>query len=417
MTTRALTITIRQPTQVSTRVRVDNILETEGHLPGAAVRGALAAAWIARNGSPTGSAARSRFEQLFEGGVRFAPAYHASPPVSLAVRGHKYGGGDDCDPFEIDEAKATAPLTASSCPHCGQAFVELKGLRSQDRPPIGRHTSVAISDANTAKDGQLFSRDSLKANITLTGSLTGSLDLLEELAGLGTIVLGGRRTSHGLAGIALGESDVPAPKPQRIGRNLIFRFASPAIFVDDTGRPSLLPNEAELSEQLGTPCRIDRAWARWDEVGGWHAASGLPKSMESVAAAGSTYAITPSGKIDDQALAALSERGLGLRRHEGFGHFGRPTQLSLSPAGVRRFEAEVSKLVDNLSKVRGDAEVLAALRRFASGQESAKQDALTAAAPLDHSLRLASAQVKRATDAKVCLAVLSTALERMGDPS
>ena len=64
-------------------------------------------------------------------------------------------------------------------------------------------------------------------------------------------------------------------------------------------------------------------------------ASGLPKHTELAVCAGSTFAISPGGhgSFDRDKVISLLGRGLGLRRHEGFGHlrqspFAVKTQLS-----------------------------------------------------------------------------------------
>lgn len=53
--------------------------------------------------------------------------------------------------------------------------------------------------------------------------------------------------------------------------------------------------------------------------GGWHAVSGLPKPEERAVAAGSTYAALTKGSLSEDAARRLLLRGVGLRRHEGFG--------------------------------------------------------------------------------------------------
>ena len=87
------------------------------------------------------------------------------------------------------------------------------------------------------------------------------------------------------------------------------------------GRPPLgfdLPVE-EVAELLGGPVRIERRWVRTEVVGGWHAASGLPKPADAALVAGSVFVLRPSGAVDAATLAGLVSNGLGLRRVEGFG--------------------------------------------------------------------------------------------------
>lgn len=73
--------------------------------------------------------------------------------------------------------------------------------------------------------------------------------------------------------------------------------------------------------------RVVKSWARWEQAGGWHAASGLPKPQELTVTAGSPFLIHPERTVDDSALQRLGARGLGLRRHEGFGDLAPPPRL------------------------------------------------------------------------------------------
>lgn len=419
MITRQLTVTLQQPTQLSTRARADTILATEGFVPGAVLRGALASAWITLNGAPESGSNRAGFIALFEGAVRFAPAYLGEPPISLAVRKHKYSPREDCDPLEIDMA-VTSGRAPTSCRTCEGQLEDAKGLRGKDTAAAGRHTSVPIGEKGIAQDGQLFSRDSMRAGLVLQSTLTGPAAAIEELAGLGTIWLGGRRTSHGMATLRLGDVTTP-PLPERTAGGVILRLASPAVFVDDYGRPSLTPNAADLSDQLGVQCRIVRSWTRWHDVGGWHAASGLPKPTELAASAGSTYVLEPcpgAGSITDEALERLGREGVGLRRHEGFGHLAGPPRLALSAEAIREREGKVARLVENLRHVAAHPEVLAALRGYATEPPTVDREAVVNLAErYDDSLKLVSAQVRRATDRALGMPLLRAALSRMGDMS
>lgn len=218
--------------------------------------------------------------------------------------------------------------------------------------------------------------------------------------------------------MGFGKAATP-PVPQRIGTGVILRLASPAVFVDDNGRPTLTPNAADVSAQLGVPCRIVRNWTRWHDVGGWHTASGLPKSTELAAAAGSTYLVEPcdrSEKFSDDALLHLGSDGVGLRRHEGFGHLTGPPHLTLSTRRRREVDDQVNKLIANLAHVRAHPEVLEALRGYAADPPTAEREAvLAAAARWDDSLKLVSSQARRAMDTPMPL--LQTALGRMGGGS
>ena len=346
-----LTVTLRQPTQVSTSVRSDGVLDTEDHIPGWVVRGAFAAAWIRQFGEPTRSTKRGLFQRLFEGEVRFGPLFIGAPPPPLSAHEHKYQVTPNCRASHVDAALLDLTTVLRECQDCQQTWEPMRPRSST--VPIHTRTSVVIDrDTDVAAKGLLFSRrrlparsrvsadgdrESTVAPVTLRGHLTSDdSTLLSELANLSGLRIGGRRTTHGAVSVALdsaADSDTggggdPAALP--LVRNdgvIIVRLISPAVFVDGEGRPSPQPSNEELSSALGVDAKVLRSWKRWGSVGGWHAASGLPKPTETVVTGGSTYAVWCSSVPTPAAVKSLVRRGLGLRRHEGFGHIGGPFQL------------------------------------------------------------------------------------------
>lgn len=341
-----LVLTLRQPAQLGSRARRDNVLGTMEYIPGSVVRGALAAAWLARNGvSKPGTPEREEFLKLFEGGVRYGALLRDSTEfMSLAVAGHKYEPRETCEVIDYDRARGETP--PPYCEQCGSPIEQRKGLTG-DREPLNRRTSVAIGPGGTARPGDLFTRETLSAGTAFRGTVTASDDtLLKILGDLGPVRVGGRRTTHGLADIAITPGASPPVPERRPDGTVIIRLRSPGIFVDDHGRPADRPSESELRQALGgTGARVTRAWTRWEQAGGWHAASGLPKPQELTVAAGSTYTLSTERTLGDSDLSALSERGLGLRRHEGFG--------DLAPAPVLRpGAAERRRAADNSNKRR-----------------------------------------------------------------
>lgn len=322
-----LVLTLRQPAQLGNRARRDNVLATMEYVPGSVVRGALAAAWLARNGvAKRGTPEREEFLKLFEGGVRYGALLREGTEfISLAVAGHKYEKRDDCEVIDYDRARGEKP--PPYCDQCGSPIEQRKGLKG-DRESVGRRTSVAIGPGGTARPGELFTRETLNAGEIFRGTVTAADDaLLTILGDLGPVRIGGRRTTHGLAGIAITSGGAPPLPELRPDGTIVVRLRSPGIFTDDHGRPSRDPSPAELTKALGVPARVVKRWTRWEQAGGWHVASGLPKPQELTVAAGSTYVIYTERMVSDSALAAFSSRGLGLRRHEGFGDLAPPPAL------------------------------------------------------------------------------------------
>ena len=380
----ALELGLQSPAHLGERARSTSVRTTLTHVPGAVVRGALAAAWITRHGTPTEQpgAVRDSFVALFEGGVRYGPCYavvdgRPAVPQSLAVLAHKYPPADPtgCVQSVWDEAPwgERAPVT---CPDCGSP-VEYDP-RVGD-PQVYRHTSVALGPDRTAVEGKLVTRELLRPTVLRGAVWAQDPGLLEALGELTNISIGGRRTTRGRATVQVNrEAGYPVPQvldPYRI----VLRLASPGVFVDDLGRPARDPSAAELEEVLGTTVRVARRWTRWTTVGGWHAASGLPKPEETAVTAGSTYVLELGDQARPEALADLGRRGVGLRRHEGFGDLapapvlppGRAELASdaraaialkgVKPALVPRFSALLWALV------HGDASGVAVLEEAITG--------------------------------------------------
>jgi CRISPR-associated protein Csx10 len=352
-----LTLTLRQPAQLGDRARKDYVLSTMEHIPGSVVRGALAARWLAEHGTAKpGSPEREEFLALFEGGVRYGALLRPGTEfMSLAVAGHKYDPRPDCETIDYDRAAGGEPPLY--CPDCDSPVEQRRGLTSArpgDRPATRRRTSVAIGAGGVARRGALFTRETLDPGQIFSGTVTAKDDtLLKILAGLGPVRIGGRRTTHGLADLAItnstGASGTKTPGPERrTDGDLVLRLRSPGIFTDAQGRPSRDPSPEELSEVLGVPARVVRRWTRWEQAGGWHAASGLPKPQELTVAAGSTYIIHPERNVDDTVLDALSRRGVGLRRHEGFGDLAPPPALRQGRAAVQAEAARRRKRDDDV---------------------------------------------------------------------
>jgi CRISPR-associated protein Csx10 len=347
-----LVLTLRQPAQVGDRARSDFVLGTQDYLPGTVVRGAFAAAWIVVHGEPVPSLPlRAQFLRLFEGGVRYGPLFCGAQFKALSVLGHKYQPGDRCAVAEYD--RALQDNSPERCPDCGSPLEQAKGL-DDDSVRVRRRTSVAITPSGVARRGQIVTRDTLEAGQLFRGTLVASSpDLLDALSRISPVRVGGRRTTHGMAEAAIGRGSEPPTAQRRADGLLVLRLRSPGIFVDDQGRPSRDPAASELADVLGSPSRVLRRWSRWQSVGGWHVASGLPKPVELAAAPGSTYLIETERAVTDDALAVLGRRGLGLRRHEGFGDLAPPP--ALRPGKLAR-DAEARRrknLLDAVAPLRG----------------------------------------------------------------
>lgn len=383
-----LVLTLRQHAQLGVKSRQDNVLGTMEHIPGSSVRGALAAVWLVRNGiSRPDTPKREEFLRLFEGGVRYGALLRPGTEfMSLAVFGHKYAPGPGCRTVDYDRALGQEPPT--ECGQCGSPIEQRKGLHGKRKAPV-RRTSVAMGDDGTATDGALFTRETLAPGQEFRGTVTGPGDALAVLADLKQVRVGGRRTTHGLADVTIRPGGGPPLPEVREDGLLVVRLRSPGIFTDDYGRPSRDPSAAELTEALGgNQAQVRDRWTRWEQAGGWHVASGLPKPQELAVAAGSTYLVHTERVPADSELAAFSARGLGLRRHEGFGDLAPPPvlregadsretanrhqqALKIKAAPLNRLLASRAGAVVRqkmAAHANGDATAAPILRRAAAGQ-------------------------------------------------
>ncbi len=157
-----LVLTLRQPAQIGDQAREDFVLSTMEHVPGSVVRGAFAAAWLARHGvSAPGTPERAEFLRLFEGEVRFGPLLRPGTEfLPLSVVTHKYPAEETC--AEVEHDRALIPEAPLRCPDCGSPLDQVKALQG-DRPPVRRRTSVSIGESGVARRGVLFTRETLEA--------------------------------------------------------------------------------------------------------------------------------------------------------------------------------------------------------------------------------------------------------------
>ena len=326
-----VTVTARQRLALGVGSEVSYFTDTHRYAPGSVLRGALAATWIAENGPPTTATDAATFRELFDGPIRYGPLFVTGTvvvPVSARLckyPQHKKG----CQYQAVDAAFETG----TRCPACSGPLESGKGqvILPAD-VSLERITRTSISkETGKAAEGELYAHGALPAGTTLTGYIYGRAPWLENPRRLR---LGGRRTVGGAAdyqaaplppaaaeqlpaewpGLALAAADGPPASPGD-GSRLIIRLASPAVFVDQAGRPSLEPGPAL---DLGG-ATVERRWARPVTWSGWHAASRLPKPDEICAVAGSTYEISGPDAVLRDLAERLPWEGIGLRRNEGFG--------------------------------------------------------------------------------------------------
>lgn len=362
-----VTVTARQALAIGQRPTADAPVHSHLHIPGSVLRGALAATWITQYGEPdpvrpgrgnVPAARKPEFIGVFERGVRFGPLFMTgSVIVPLSVVQCKYAPERDCRDMLFDEAFAPVP---KRCPVCDGPLVQGRG----DVGFFGRgdvqteKTRLALSDGETAQEGLLFTRRALRPRdgegrrLAFSGQIIvpGGAGDTEWLHGPHRIYVGGRRSTGGAADYQANPiaspgtgspfsdpasiADAPSSADSADGDRLVIRLLSPAILVDRAGRPSDRPDLGLVAELLGVPVRPStRAWTRMTTVGGWHAASNLPKSDELAVSAGSVFELSLAETPSAEGITRLLRHGLGLRRGEGYGWIeAGPWQSPAAPA-------------------------------------------------------------------------------------
>lgn len=318
------------------------------HVPGVALRGALAALWIGRFGLPHGTLA-GPFRSLFEVELRPGPLISAGGYLQpLSVSSCKYPADEaHREASRRDEAFAARPAGADVCGVGGCTGPVLRGR--------GEVTFVAGSDPveslmhvthdrDIAADGGLHARRYLRPGTEFTGQLVGPTGdaFLAEFGKPTEVWLGARRTVAGRAELTLTPTttaSAPSPRPPSppspspppspstppdipAGTDIVLRLVSSAIFTDDYGRPAADVPVDDLATALGVSpgaVTVAQRWLRETVVGGWHVATGLPKPADRATVAGSTWVLRVNEAVPYARLAQLSLDGLGLRRAEGFG--------------------------------------------------------------------------------------------------
>lgn len=309
--------------------------ETLPYVPGSTLRGALATAWIRQNGIPDSmNPLREEFIGLFERDVRYGPLFQEGTAVTpLSAVWCKYPSTSVCAAWSTDAA-VDGDVTA--CPHCGKGIDTGKGEVADVR--VRRILRTRLDEQGRALDANLFARHELEPGLTYRGQVTGHHPWLAEPR---EIWLGGRTSTCGLADIHVADvkDELDAreiPVSPRLDGALVVRFASPAVIVDDAGRASHNPAR-EILRVLGMPPATllsCRCWTRPVRVGGWHAASGLPKPVELAMAMGSVAVLHLDQEPSQEQLRRLADSGIGLRKVEGFG------AVDVNPAPWRRAAAE-----------------------------------------------------------------------------
>ena len=369
------TLTLTSPLLLRTPGGDPNSARTLHYIPGAAIRGAVAAG--------TGGD-QSRLDRYVLGAdpaaqVRCLNAYpvlngQRSLPVPMSLRGPKpppdgddwvhhdllaHAGrphlGDLADP-DLDEDRLSWPAQQLGRP-LGE-FVHPGATRSAVTPAVSvrlhhqrdRTAGRPYTRTDGTARGAVFAYESLDAGqqfggvlLLRAGSEPDLTTLEEELHGLlGDQVRLGRSRSAGYGGAATvsweqpREREVPAGPPAAAipaGQPFTVQLTAPYLGrCPSTGQPDPGQLQQELEDRL-PGAKVRRVCWGFTEAGGYNRAWGLPLPSPRAVAAGSVLLLDTETDVFATAVRTLLDDGLGERRLDGYG---RCALLTAPPTGVVR---------------------------------------------------------------------------------
>ncbi|MEE8389975.1 MAG: RAMP superfamily CRISPR-associated protein [Anaerolineae bacterium] len=350
---------------------------TQRHIPGSALRGALAEVFINQYGLKPGP--ESEFNQLFEGAeaIRFEPAYPATAlewgyPFPLTARQCKaHGGFPKLDTpqaerecyhgafdvlvsqvvFEEQLVSGSVPFIEKPlCPHCWKNVEPAQGVYTWDEeeghPGVAsdvclvRHTHTAINRARSvAEDGMLFTIETMEPGTLLRGQVWVEPDQVERVRkALSTIKHLGRGVTRGRGRVMVD------PLPQESNGSILARIealnkliqkeralyarlagdAAPppdgVYFTLDLLSPAVFGNGVVATlkpEDLNLSFEVNlvRRFVASEVVGGWWNAARLLHPTALAVEAGSVFLYQAPSDVDLQGLS----RELETLRAEGVG--------------------------------------------------------------------------------------------------
>ena len=387
-----------------------NIVKSDGYVPGSAVWGALAAAYIRQELQGNGDTAHTdpNFRQWFlQEGLRCLNAYPVilkrskefarTLPMPLSFR-HAKGEEKDIIAFydfafaqdEEDEEVRAAKERA------GSKFYVLDGstvVPYSSRTRWMYHTTRKNRKQGRAdaESGAVFVYEALDGGQIFEGCILGSSDVLTQVADLlqkdNDIWLGRSKATQYGGG---GKLNIVDTKPQPYSREIEAAACDTTQIVvtltshllartDATGYVSAQFPTDELARALNpdTPPQLDllRSFARRETVGGYVAKWGLPRPQWSAFSAGSVFVFEANATISADAITQAEAYGIGLRVGEGYGRFvinahGRKATLTRTDPDKTKLElgsisSEFTRIITHIAqddirqKVRADAQRVA----------------------------------------------------------
>ncbi|MEZ5095525.1 MAG: hypothetical protein R2731_05100 [Nocardioides sp.] len=328
MTTYAYQVTPLARVSAGRRAGLYNFRHAHRVIPGTVVRGALGGAMI---DDPGGfGATRSDAISAFHGALPGLAVSQAVPAgaglLHQSLVSCKYQDDGCPEPGWRDLAVLTAdgvrPEDWHACAADPQVPSEARYSEGRGWVVDARSTVTATRAAlcgGVPIDGKLFSRQHLRRQTVLTGTIRidDEVDpsVRDWLLGPREISLGGNRSVLGRCRWEVQPQPRPAPTPHLLadGRAVLV-LRSPAILIDAMGAAAFDLGD-HLTRQPGAG-GVVRVWSRLETLPTWNGVAGVPRQVDLAISAGSVALLDDDWT--DSALARLLD-GIGVRRQEGYG--------------------------------------------------------------------------------------------------
>jgi CRISPR-associated protein Csx10 len=366
--------TLLSALRLSLRRATGNDVDTLMYIPGATLRGAMAAAYLESGQVDEGFRALFLNEQTTYGGLRLdgADVWPLSARVCKLY--------EDEHPMQdrlLEAAAGKAHSRDCSEAGCSAKLDVPKGFARLQRPPgetlarfvwkRPKQSRIAHSAIHPqllrAASGQLFSARSLDEGQVFKGRVSageGAAAHLEALIGKGRRLRLGRSKTRGMGAVSLRlaarnefaselEEEI-RPRMERMqkaaaekggrlsGKSVVtVTLQTPASILDDFLMTPAWLDPADVSLDKAAGWELAAWFCETTSISGWHAAARVPRAEVPAIQAGSCFAFVKAGEADVEGLtkwaARLELEGVGERRSEGFGEVVVCHQMHFAPAG------------------------------------------------------------------------------------
>jgi CRISPR-associated protein Csx10 len=316
------------------------------HIPGSAVRGALAARWLAAHPDDDMAVDAEGRAWFLDGTVCHLNAYPDYVGERTLPMPHSWFTDKDLadDPSAAIYDLALAPdpkLGALKAPSGGpfcrlsqevpeEAWLPVKYWAKLVKPMRYDQVHIALEDVNKRGEGNLIFRyEALAAGQLFAGAIVApnetDLAPLKVLLESGDLLLGSAHLAgYGRAAVETCNIVEEAWQEYPSGgkaqsAQVVVTLLSDVIVRGEDGQVGWDASQA-LALALSCPAGAvpEAAFGRTVLVGGYNRRWSLPLPQEWALAAGSVF-IFDTGKVDSAALQRAVERGVGERRAEGYG--------------------------------------------------------------------------------------------------